>query len=309
MRGVVRTVGLAVLVVVVALVAGTAARSTVTTVAAPATAATATAPPTAGASPRPTPPVTQKTTPSSTLSIDMMSMTLKNKLYTAGKVPAVSCKVPGSAPKSKTALLAYARVMVDCMYRAWAPVVARADVYFDRPVVVAYKAGAKSASAACDDGPTDTDAYYEPSARTICFEWGEFVGSGDATWDLVDFQTMLAHEFGHHLQTSVGILTTYWTGHAQASKAVRLEDERRLELQASCFGAAFLGANRRPFRLTGWRLEMWEDQVTHTGDEYAPDKVRDHGSRKNHGYWSLRAFDSTNPSSCNTFVAPAKRVS
>lgn len=236
-------------------------------------------------------------------------MTLKNKLYTAGKVPAVSCKVPGKAPRSKAALVAYARIMVDCMYRAWAPVVAHTNVYFDRPVVVAYKLGAKSASAACDDGPTDTDAYYESSARTICFEWGQFASSDDATWDLVDFQTMLAHEFGHHVQASVGILTTYWTGHTEASKAVRLEDERRVELQASCFGAAFLGAHRKPFRLTGWRLEMWEDLVTHTGDEYAPDKVRDHGARKNHGYWSLRAFDSMNPSSCNTFVAPAKRVS
>jgi hypothetical protein len=49
--------------------------------------------------------------------------------------------------------------------------------------------------------------------------------------------------------------------------------------------------------------------VEHTGDEYNPDKIRDHGARKNHGYWSLRAFTSANPSSCNTFTAPAKRVS
>jgi predicted metalloprotease len=47
--------------------------------------------------------------------------------------------------------------------------------------------------------------------------------------------------------------------------------------------------------------------VQHVGDEYST--VRDHGSRKNHGYWSLRAFDAGNPSACNTFTAPAKRVS
>ncbi|MEV5963169.1 hypothetical protein AB0L70_15480 [Kribbella sp. NPDC051952] len=87
----------------------------------------------------------------------------------------------------------------------------------------------------------------------------------------------------------------------------QLEIQRRKELQASCLGAAFLGANKRAFRLTGARLAIWQDIVHHVGDEYG--KVRDHGSRKNHAYWTIQAFNTTNPSVCNTFTAPSKRVS
>jgi predicted metalloprotease len=92
-------------------------------------------------------------------------------------------------------------------------------------------------------------------------------------------------------------------------EAVGLETERRKELQASCLAGAFLGANKRALRLTGERFGVREEIVHHVGDEYNPDKVRDHGSRKNHGYWTTRAFESGNPASCNTFTAPAKRVS
>jgi predicted metalloprotease len=127
---------------------------------------------------------------------------------------------------------------------------------------------------------------------------------------LVDFQYTLAHEYGHHLQAAVGILSMYNLPYLDAAKAVQLEGERRLELQASCLGAAFLGANKRAFGLTGEGFEDWEYLVKHYGDDNGSSKpIRDHGSRKSHGYWSLRAFDSASPASCNTFTAPAKLVS
>ncbi|GAA1572118.1 hypothetical protein GCM10009804_30540 [Kribbella hippodromi] len=40
-----------------------------------------------------------------------------------------------------------------------------------------------------------------------------------------------------------------------------------------------------------------------------PLATKDHGSRRNHAYWTTRAFDTTDPNTCNTFKAPAKRVS
>jgi len=226
-------------------------------------------------------------------------------------VPRVSCKVPNKLVRTRAGLLAYAKVMVACMQRAWEPLVLRSTGYhLPTPRIDTYLEGNAPAGQLCGNPPKNTDAFYRSSGNVICFEWREYADPDqDPVWNLIDFQEMLAHEYGHHLQDTVDILRTYIFAHPNGSEAVLLEDERRLELQASCLGAAFLGAHKRSLRLTGGRLDLWEEMVKHTGDEYNPDKVRDHGSRKNHGYWSLRAFASTNPASCNTFAAPAKRVS
>lgn len=292
--------GLAIVAVLVAAVAGVATHPASPAVAEP----TVTSAPTPSAKARPAP------SPSPSISSDPTLVPIKNGLYTAGRVPAVSCKLPSKMTRTEAGLLSYAKLMVGCMQRAWTPLVFRAGFYLPTPRIDAYAAGKPSGSRLCANPPRNTDAFYRSSGNVICFEWQEYAEpDNDPVWNQIDFQEMLAHEYGHHLQDTVDILRTYVFVHPGGSKAVQLEDERRLELQASCLGAAFLGAHQRPLRLTGGRLDVWEDMVKHTGDEYNPDKIRDHGSRKNHGYWSLRAFDSANPSSCNTFSAPAKRVS
>src|SRR5262249_46690779 len=93
------------------------------------------------------------------------------------------------------------------------------------------------------------------------------------------------------------------------TKAEKLEWSRRTELQADCLAAAFLGANKKSLGLSGRKLDLWEWETQHSGDEYNPKKVRDHGSRKSQWLWSGPAFKSTSPASCNTFTAPAAKVS
>ncbi|TCC64490.1 hypothetical protein E0H73_08840 [Kribbella pittospori] len=296
-----KTAVLGVLAVAVAVIAGFGARPTDSAVAEPVSSGTPTpsaAAPSVRAAPEPTRTPTDPTTLAS-----------KTPFYKTGRVPAVSCRLPKTLVQTRAGMLAYARAMVGCMQRAWQPAVRETGFSLYAPNVEAYSLDKPAATPLCRNPPRNTDGYYVSSNQLICFEWPSFVDREDPVWSLIDFQTMVAHEFGHHLQDSVNILSTYEFAHAGGSAAVQLEDERRLELQASCLGAAFLGANKQPLKLTGRRLDMWEYQVAHTGDEYNPKKIRDHGSRKNHGYWSLRAFESRNPASCNTFVAPAKRVS
>src|SRR5215468_8247368 len=144
----------------------------------------------------------------------------------------------------------------------------------------------------------------------FCFDADEFRPDADPGFNLIYLEHVIAHEYGHHVQQSVGILTLYDELMRGRSKSGQLEVMRRKELQASCLGSAFLGANKRTFKLTGGEpLAMWRFIVKHVGDEYNKEKIRDHGSRKSHGYWTTRAFASANPASCNTFAAPANRVS
>ncbi|MER7244371.1 neutral zinc metallopeptidase [Kribbella sp. NPDC000426] len=281
------------------------------------TACTPTSPPTLAAptptstpTPTPTPrPVAVVTTPSDPISIDLADGVIHNKLYTAGKVPTVRCALPRPDLTSKAGMVAYAKMLVACMDKAWAPMVEKSDAYLVPPEVFAYSVRHPKATPECQDPPANSDAFYYWSGMTgkICIEWDEFLNADHPVENLVDFEQLVAHEYGHHVQRSVGILTLYNELMRGKSEAGQLEVMRRKELQASCLGAAFLGANKRTFALSGRRLGIWRSIVQHVGDEYST--VRDHGSRKNHGYWTIRAFSTANPASCNTFTAPAKRVS
>jgi predicted metalloprotease len=240
--------------------------------------------------------------------VDPVSRVTKtNGLYSAGKVGVVPCKLPASALASDSEMLRYARLMVACMQRAWNPLVRKADAFYGNAQVAAFSDGKGPDSPLCEDIPKDFDAFYRYQGNVICLDRSVFQ-SDDPVENLVDFQQLLAHEFGHHVQMSVGILMSYDL-HAYGSDGQRLEDSRRLELQASCFGAAFLGANRRTFGLTGHRLVTWLDIVNHVGDENTPGRARDHGSWKSHAYWTMRAFETGSPAACNTFAAPSNKVS
>lgn len=267
--------------------------------------------PTPTPEPTPTPsavPTTPVAKPPEPVWIDPSLGVLTSKLYTAGKVPAVRCVLPRPDLTSKAGMLRYARVLVTCMDKAWAPVVERSDAYFVAPEVFAYSLRNLSATPECADPPKEAIAFYHQSGKTgkICFEWEPYLDPDNPVRGLIDFQLTLSHEYGHHVQQSVGILTWYYR--SQTTTGL-LEDERRMELQASCLGAAFLGANNRTFQLTGRRLAIWQDIVRHDGDDYNQTTFRDHGSGANHAYWTNRAFASIDPASCNTFAAPAKRVS
>ncbi|MGW7683288.1 neutral zinc metallopeptidase [Kribbella sp. NPDC054772] len=270
----------------------------------PITARTPSVTPTPKPSPKPT-----STKPSAPVSIDLTGGVLNNKLYAAGKVPVVRCTLPRANLRSKAGMVAYARVLIACMDKAWGPMVQKSDAYLFPPEVFAYSLRTPKATPDCTNAPKNTDAfyYYSGVSGKICFAWDNFLEVKDQTMRQIYFEEVIAHEYGHHVQQSVGILTLYGELLRGKNKTGQLEVERRKELQASCFGAAFLGANKKLFRISGLRLQMWRYIVLHVGDEYST--VRDHGSRKNHSYWSTRAFTSTTPATCNTFTAPATKVS
>ncbi|WP_427885376.1 neutral zinc metallopeptidase [Kribbella sp. GL6] len=290
---------------VVVLAATSCARTAPTAVPTPSSTPTLTPTPT----PTPTPTRTTATAPSSPLSIDLTTNVVHNKLYAAGWVPVVRCALPRPRLTTKAGLVAYGNAQVACMSKAWAPLVLKADAIQASVELIPYSARHPKATPACTDPPGGADAFYYFSGVTgkICFDTDIYLDTKDQEFNLVNFDQLLAHEYGHHVQFSVGILTLYDELMRGKSAARQLEVMRRKELQASCLGAAFLGANKRTFGLSGLRLRYWRYVVSHVGDEYS--KVRDHGSRKNHSYWTTRAFTSTTPATCNTFTAPTKRVS
>jgi predicted metalloprotease len=231
----------------------------------------------------------------------------QNKIYAVGRLPSVNCVEPAIKPTSQSAILRYYRALLPCLNKAWAPLVRKAGYPFRAPKLTMLT---KLTSSTCS-GDTNR-AYYCGDDESINMDWQSDLKlyKQDALAGRTWMMDTLAHEYGHHVQylTNISISSQSREGWAK-TQAAKLEENRRLELQATCFGAAFLGANKKSLGFTGAKLSMWEYQIQHSGDEYDPKKLRDHGSRKNQWLWSGPAFRSANPGSCNTYAAPAAKVS
>jgi predicted metalloprotease len=268
--------------------------------------------PLAGPSVKPSelPPVDPGPSPTVTVTVQPVPDAVRvkeNKLYTAGRLASVNCKEPAIQPTTKDAVLKFYQAMLPCLNKTWAPLVRKAGYEFRAPKLVMFE---KQLPSACS-GESDL-AFYCGDDETITMRWQTDVKNYKLSKinARVDMMDTMAHEYGHHVQMLTHILISSTSREGWATTAAaKLEENRRLELQASCLGSAFIGANKKSLELTGLKLEVWQFQAKHSGDEYNPKKIRDHGSRENQWYWAGPAFASANPKSCNTFTAPAARVS
>jgi predicted metalloprotease len=268
--------------------------------------------PLAGPSVRPKEPAPVEPLPSPTVTVTVQPVpdavrVKQNKLYAAGRLASVRCKEPAVKPTTKAAVLKFYQAVLPCLNQSWAPLVRKAGYEFRAPKLVMFE---EQLPSACS-GRTDL-SFYCGGDETITMRWQDDVKNyrRDKSSARVSMLYTLAHEYGHHVQMLTHILISSDSREGWATtQAAKLEESRRLELQASCLGAAFLGANKQSLQFTGQKLKVWQFQARHSGDEYNPKKVRDHGSRKNHWLWTGPAFQTANPKSCNTFTAPPAKVS
>ncbi|NEA31697.1 neutral zinc metallopeptidase [Streptomyces sp. SID13031] len=231
----------------------------------------------------------------------------KNELYKVGKLPGYNCALPKVKPNTKTNVLRFYQAMLPCLAETWEPLVLKADYPFRQPKLAL---ATKGATGACGGEALET-SFYCPEDETIYMRWEDDVKFYKQTpVAVVDLVRTMAHEYSHHVQTLTNILISSDSqARRTTSKAVKLEWSRRLELQASCLGAAFVSANKKTLGLVGENLVFWNFLSRHIGDELTTKKVRDHGSSKSYLFWSDQGFKTANPASCNTYVAPSAKVS
>lgn len=115
--------------------------------------------------------------------------------------------------------------------------------------------------------------------------------------------SLLAHEYGHHLQQLTGTLQLVTTQirDAGAGTPAALELSRRTELQAQCLSGMFVGTH---FDSPSTALAI-NDNYTR-GD--APGAVPDHGTPKNFGDWFTTGAQRNSLQDCNTWSAPPDAV-
>jgi predicted metalloprotease len=222
----------------------------------------------------------------------------QNPLYRVGRLPASKCKEPAERATSVAQLTAYYTEFVHCLDRAWAPVVRKAGFQFWAPRIEVIPHGQSRKQCAVTDSAAYCDGVISLEAD---FDLGNQRRS-DKLWTRTTMAFLVAHEYGHHIQRLTGILDGSETRRNYANGLdAELTENRRLELQASCFSGVYLGADRQYFPARGAWLKRWYWTVAHRGDEWNP--ARTHGNKTSHSRWSRQGFASGSPASCNTFTA------
>jgi uncharacterized protein len=119
----------------------------------------------------------------------------------------------------------------------------------------------------------------------------------------------LGHEYGHHVQWLTGMMRAadqaqYDVGGFDTSKGLELN--RRLELQATCFGgmtlAPFSHKNVVP-------MDVVNAGLTDAGQRGDYNRTPDHGSAPNNERWVMHGHKQNNIKACNTWAASSADVS
>ncbi|WP_303246974.1 neutral zinc metallopeptidase [Amycolatopsis sp. Hca4] len=200
---------------------------------------------------------------------------------------------------------------IGCLDAMWSRMLGAADLPFKSPNLSVPRSLSES-STPCGSGGTTTgvtpfycsanNTIYMPMDRIELDVWGNHPGP---------YLSILAHEYGHHVQNMSGITEAFANQRydAGADSAAGLELSRRLELEAQCFSGMFLGSAS----VSGGSVdknvynEAWNAQDR--GDDYARNGKRDHGSaRHNISWWQHGATKNRNQQ-CNTWLSPSGDVS
>lgn len=233
----------------------------------------------------------------------------ENPLYAAGKIPAVKCKEPAYRPTSKENVRSYYQTLIACMDKAWEPIVTKAGFEFRSPRLIIFDEGQETACGVQQKVPSYCA---DEAGGSVTMPWQDLMEDYPKKKALarVDMAQSLGFVYGVHLQNLTGIFDA--SGNLRdtaATKAAQLEQDRRRALQANCLSAVFFGAVKASFPLQGELLKQWTWLIRHSGDEHSKAKTRDHGSAKSLARWMNRGFASTDPGTCNTFVAASATVS
>jgi hypothetical protein len=223
----------------------------------------------------------------------------------------VSCNVKVRSPKpplNDDNLASYGKKLVRCLVKAFAKPLAAHGIELTTPKVKAYR---KTIKTPCGRfRQRVAPAYYCSATRTIYWPVTGDDSTEAFTFARLGYVGLVAHEFGHHLQASSGMLGEYGQrAYRTDSRSERYLLSRRLELQAQCFEGVFLAVAARSIGLTSndrYQLRAWH---AYTGDEDPPTSRKpDHGTSAAQIRWLNRGLNSADFGRCNTWKAGKKSV-
>ncbi|MBA2890661.1 neutral zinc metallopeptidase [Nonomuraea soli] len=237
-----------------------------------------------------------------------------NSVYRGTALPRLNCSAGNTSIYNHAQLKRLILKTGECMDRAWGPVLNKAGIQWSPP---GYAIASGRGRGACGDYPSAGSMvpYYCPRNNTIYASTGAMAnGNGNARGygEIISWHggiiSMMAHEYGHHVQNLTGILNTYWGRHQETSnRNSQLAMSRRLELQATCFGGMWMRSVATSYPVpSGRRAELFRFYGI-VGDY--PGWPRDHGSPANNNRWFRQGWERNTPAQCNTWSASSSSTS
>lgn len=166
-------------------------------------------------------------------------------------------------------------------------------------------------TSACGPASAATGPFYCPADQKVYLDLGFFdelksrfgAQGGDFAMAYV-----VAHEFGHHVQTVLGISEQVQRD-AEANPGSRNELSVRQELQADCLAGAW--ANSARSDLEAGDIEEALSAASAVGDDRIQESTTGridpeswtHGSAEQRVEWFDRGFQSGDPDACDTFAS------
>ena len=190
--------------------------------------------------------------------------------------------------------------------QTWAPLFQQANIPFQQPTIEFLTGGVESTG--CGQASSAMGPFYCPADQTIYIDTSFYdqldreLGAGG---DFARYY-VIAHEYGHHVQTITGIADQIRSAQQQnPSQANGLQV--LMELQADCYAGVWAGKNRNAIEPGDFEEGMTaasaigDDTLSRrSGRSVSPESFT-HGTSAQRVTWFKRGMTAKNVEECDTF--------
>ena len=215
-----------------------------------------------------------------------------------GTTASESCTVDQSSRETCNAL--------SSLNKTWQPIFAASNIQFAPPKLVFYSQMGRSG---CGAAQSAMGPFYCPSDNGIYIdtdfyrEMDQRLGAGG------DFARayVIAHEYGHHIQTLTGIAGQVRSAQEQNPRGAN-QLQVRMELQADCYAGVWAARNKD--KIEPGDFEEGMNAAKSIGDDTLMEKAGrrpveasfTHGSSAQRMEWLRKGLQSGNEDDCDTFA-------
>ena len=189
--------------------------------------------------------------------------------------------------------------------KTWQPIFAASNIQFAPPKLVFYSQQGSSGCGAAQSAmgpfycPTDSGIYIDTDFYK---EMEQRMGAGG------DFARayVMAHEYGHHIQTLTGLADQVRSAQAQnRGRANQLQV--RMELQADCYAGVWAAKNRDKIEAGDIEegmtaaFQIGDDTLMKNAGRRPVEEAFTHGSSEQRVAWLRKGLQTGNEDACDTF--------
>ncbi|MCB0965028.1 MAG: neutral zinc metallopeptidase [Acidimicrobiales bacterium] len=232
---------------------------------------------------------------------------LEDALGALAGEPAVEQSAPTGVDDGRDAQEQFVGQVGSLLQRYWSEAFAASGEPFREASVVVFDQPTDTGG--CGVGQPEAGPFYCPASEQIFIDFGFYGRLEDQLGFGGDFAMayVLAHEYGHHIQTLLGVDDELQRAQADATSAEANALSVDFELQADCLAGVWAHAAYQDRRLEAGDLDEALGAAAAVGDDAVsggrtPRESFTHGSSAERREWFTTGFESGDASRCDTFA-------